>query len=114
MAQSGNTTRRRSGSSSKRSSGSSSNRRTNTRSSKKTSSSTFADYFHAFSKTRFFAPVVTVFVITFTILLDLLISWNNFDRFFKILGFALLIVGIIWIIGLVLSFGESSSESHNS
>ena len=76
-------------------------------------SSTFMDYFHAFSKTRAFVPVASVVVITVLILLDMLFAWNDYDRFFKILGFELLIVGIIWVIGLVLSFGESTPSSGN-
>ena len=71
------------------------------------------DYFHAFSKTRAFVPVASVVVITVLILLDLLLAWNDYDRFFKIMGFELLIVGIIWVIGLVLSFGESTPSSGN-
>ena len=43
---------------------------------------------------------MTVVVLTVLILLDLLFSLNDYDRFFKILGFELLIVGIIWVIGL--------------
>ena len=71
------------------------------------------DYFHAFSKTRFFVPVASVVVITFLILIDMLLAWNDYDKFFKIMGFELLIVGIIWVIGLVLSFGESTPSSGN-
>lgn len=71
------------------------------------------DYFHAFSKTRIFVPVASVVVIAVLILLDMLLAWNDFDRFFKIMGFELLIVGIIWVIGLVLSFGESTPSSGN-
>ena len=66
------------------------------------------DYFHAFSRTKFFVPVATFTIITALVLLDLLISWNRYDVFFKVLGFELLITGIIWVIGLVLSFGEST------
>ncbi len=101
----------------KRSSGKSSSGRKSSSSgrssSKKQSSAVstgFADYFHAFTKSRFFFPVTTVVVITVVILLDLLFAWNYYDRFFKILGFELLIFGIIWVIGLVLSFGESTPK----
>lgn len=90
---------------------SSSSSRKRTTSSSPSFSSTLADYFHAFSKTRFFAPVMTCVVVTILVLLDLLFAWNDYDRFFKILGFELLIVGIIWVIGLVLSFGESTPSS---
>lgn len=101
----------------KRSSGKSSSGRKSSSSgrssSKKQSSAVstgIADYFHAFTKSRFFFPVTTVVVITVVILLDLLFAWNYYDRFFKILGFELLIFGIIWVIGLVLSFGESTPK----
>ncbi|MBR4495473.1 MAG: hypothetical protein K6A37_09265 [Saccharofermentans sp.] len=107
MAQRRSTSGRKTSSSSSRSS-------SKKRSSSKSSSSavsTFADYFHAFSKTRAFVPVMSVLVITVLVLLDLLLAWNDYDRFFKILGFELLIVGIIWVIGLVLSFGESTPSS---
>jgi len=106
---SGKSSSGRKSSSSGRSSSSSSGRS----SSKKQSSAVstgFADYFHAFTKSRFFFPVTTVVVITVVILLDLLFAWNYYDRFFKILGFELLIFGIIWVIGLVLSFGESTPK----
>lgn len=58
-------------------------------------------------------PVASVVVITLLILVDMLLAWNDYDRFFKIMGFELLIVGIIWVIGLVLSFGESTPSSGN-
>jgi len=58
-------------------------------------------------------PVTSVVVITFLVLIDMLLAWNDYDRFFKIMGFELLIVGIIWVIGLVLSFGESTPSSGN-
>ena len=114
MAQSRSTSGKRSSSSGKRST--SSGRKTSSSSSSRARSkapqpapkSTFGDYFHAFRKTRFFAPIACVVVLTVLILLDLLIAWNHYDRFFKILGFELLIAGIIWVIGLVLSFGEST------
>ena len=74
----------------------------------------FADWFHAFSKTRIFVPVAVVAVLVLLILLDLLLSWNNYDRFFKILGFELLLAGIVWVIGLVLSFGDTSTRDASS
>jgi hypothetical protein len=100
---------RRTTSGKRKTSSSSSRKRTTSKSSSVTS--TAVDYYHAFSKTRFFVPVMTVVVLTVLILLDLLFSLNDYDRFFKILGFELLIVGIIWVIGLVLSFGESTPSS---
>ena len=64
------------------------------------------DYFHAFSKTRLFAPIMTIFGIILGVLLDLLISWNNYDRFFFILGLELIIIAGLWIAFLLLRLGS--------
>ena len=79
--------------------------------SKQTQAVTAIDYWHAFSKTRAFFPVMTILIITIVVLLDLLISWNNFDRFFLILGIELVVVAAVWIIGLVMSIGNESQNS---
>ncbi len=124
MAQSRNSSgKKRSSSGGRKNSSSSSARKTSGRASPRSSRSpsrstvsdspSFADWFHAFTKTRAFIPVASVAVITALVLIDLLLSWNNYDRFFKILGFELLIVGIIWVIGLVLSFGETAPSSED-
>ena len=93
---------------------SSNNRRPNNgrapakRQSVQTSDVTFADYWLAFSKSKAFFPVMTILTITLIILFDLLISWNNFDRFFIMLGVELILAAVIWIAGLVLSLGKDS------
>ena len=73
-----------------------------------TSDVTFADYWLAFSKSRAFFPVMTITTITLIVLIDLLISWNSFDRFFIMLGIELILAAVIWITGLVLSLGKDS------
>ena len=50
---------------------------------------------------------MTFVVIASVILLDMLIAWNNYDRFFFILGIELLLIALAWLIGLVLSIGNS-------
>ena len=75
---------------------------------------TFADYWLAFSKSRFFFPVMTILVITVNVLIDLLISWNNYDRFFIMLGIELILAAAVWIIGLVLSLGSESSSDEGT
>lgn len=71
---------------------------------------TFADYWLAFSKSKFFFPVMTILIVLITVLIDLLVSWNNYDRFFLILGIELILVAAVWIIGLVLSLGKESAS----
>ncbi|MCR5528552.1 MAG: hypothetical protein K6F49_04955 [Saccharofermentans sp.] len=75
---------------------------------------TVADYWLAFSKSRFFFPVMTILVITVIVLIDLLISWNNYDRFFIMLGIELILAAAVWIIGLVLSLGSESSSDEGT
>jgi hypothetical protein len=79
--------------------------------SKQTEAVTFADYWHAFSRTRAFFPVMTILVIVLVVLIDLLVSWNSFDRFFLILGIELVVLAAAWIIGLVMSIGNEAQPA---
>ena len=72
--------------------------------------STAVDYFHAFSKSKFFKPVVAVLIVLVVIGLDLLISWNNYDRFFKMLGIEILITAVILVLKLALSSNKSETK----
>lgn len=73
----------------------------------------FADYIHAFSKSRFFIPVVIILVITVIILLDLLFAFNNYDKFFKILGFELLITIVIGVFVLAINSYDDSGDNNS-
>lgn len=55
---------------------------------------------------------MTIATITLIILIDLLISWNNYDRFFIMLGIELILAAVIWITGLVLSLGKDSASDN--
>ena len=61
----------------------------------------------SFKRSRLFNPVMTFVVIASVTLLDMLLAWNNYDRFFFILGIELLLIALAWLIGLVLSIGNS-------
>ena len=63
-------------------------------------------YFDAFRKSKFFWPLATVVIIVVGGLLDILFAWNNYDRFFLILGIELILVAIAWIVMLLLSLGS--------
>ena len=73
----------------------------------------FADYWHEFSKTPFYKPVLTIGIIFVIILLDLLISWNTFERFFMILGIEILITAIIGVIKLALDVNSDGNKNGN-
>ncbi|MCQ2533178.1 MAG: hypothetical protein MJ172_01230 [Clostridia bacterium] len=61
----------------------------------------FADYFHAFSKTKIFRFIFGVLVFILAISLNLLLSWNNFDKFFIISGIEIVICACIYIFILI-------------
>lgn len=63
-------------------------------------------YFEILRKSKFFWPLVTVLIIVVGVLLDILFAWNNYDRFFLILGIELIIVAIAWIVMLLISLGQ--------
>ena len=69
-----------------------------------------ADYFHAFSRSRFFKPVVTVLAILVVFGIDLLISLNHYDKFFKIMGIEIILVAVILVIILAISTSRSGKK----
>ena len=73
----------------------------------------FGDYLHAFTKTKAFRPTLVIVVSFFLILIDLLVAWNKYDLFFKILGFEILIVGVIWIFSLIMSMSTTVPQSRS-
>ena len=46
--------------------------------------------------------------------IDLLLSWNDFSGFFKILGIELLVAVVVWILKLVFSKSKTSDDSVDS
>lgn len=54
---------------------------------------------------------MTVGIITVLVLLDLLLSWNNYNRFFIILGIELIIAAVIWVIALGFNLGSDLESS---
>ncbi len=69
-----------------------------------------ADYFHAFSKSRFFKPLITIVIVLAVIGLDLLISWNKYERFFGIVGIEIIIVALILAIKLAMSTNKETEK----
>ncbi len=56
-------------------------------------------------------PVIFIIVVLAITGLDLLFAWNDFSRFFKILGVEILAAVIIWIMKMVFSKSKSSDDS---
>ena len=60
---------------------------------------------------RMSMPIIAIAAILLVVGIDLLISWNDYSGFFKILGIELLVAVVIWILKLVFSKSRSSDDS---
>ena len=56
-------------------------------------------------------PLIFIAVVLVIVGIDLLISWNDFSGFFKILGVELLAAVIVWILKMVFSKSKTSDDS---
>ena len=72
----------------------------------------FGDYWHAFTKTRVFLPIMTVVITAVLIGLDLLIAWNDYGRFFMFLGIEVIAAAIVWLIVTVYSFNSDKNRNN--
>ena len=72
------------------------------------------DYWHAFTKTRVFVPVMVVVVTAFLVGLDLLISWNDYHRFFLFLGIEIIAAAAIWLIATIFSIGSDKKTGDSN
>lgn len=70
----------------------------------------FADYFHAFSKTKLFRFIVGFLIFVFAILFNLLLSWNDFDKFFLISGIEIIVGACVYI--FILIAGKNKSDNN--
>ena len=71
----------------------------------------FSDHFHVFAKTKAFKVIIAVLAALAVFGLSLLISGNDFDRFFTVLGILILVAAAVWIGGMIISIGKSQSKA---
>ena len=69
------------------------------------------DYWHAFTKTKVFVPIMTILVTAVLVGIDLLIAWNTYQRFFVLLGIELIIAAAAWLFIMIYSIGSSRKSS---
>ena len=115
-----NTGRRTSGSSSrgsKKSSSKSSSRsnasRRTTKSAPAAQESGFAKVIRKFAASKAAMPLIFIAAVILLVGIDLLISWDNFGTFFKILGVETLIAVVVWVI-MTLVFSRRSTKGPDS
>ena len=56
-------------------------------------------------------PIIFIIVVLVIVAIDLLFAWNDFSRFFKILGVEILAAVIVWILKMVFAKSKSSEDS---
>lgn len=116
------TTRSRSGSStrggskkgaSKSSARSNTSRKTTAKSAPVQTESGFSSLFNRFASSKAATPLIFLASVILIVGIDLLVSWNKYEMFFKILGVEILIAVVIWII-LTLVFSKRAGSDSNS
>ena len=112
-----NTGRSRSSGSSRSSKSSSSKKSTRSSGSRSTSRKTTAPVqtesgastvFKKFASSRAALPVIFIAVSLVIVGLDLLISWNSYETFFKILGVEVLLAVVVWVILTLVYSGKKN------
>ena len=59
---------------------------------------------------RMMMPIIFIIVVMVIVGIDLLFAWNDFSRFFKILGVEILAAVIVWVLKMVFSKSRSSED----
>ena len=83
--------------------------RRTTRSTPVRTESGFPEFFKKFAASKAAMPVIFLAAVILIVGIDLLVSWNSYGLFFKILGVEILIAVIVWVI-LTLVFSRKSSK----
>lgn len=76
--------------------------------------SKFIDFWHAFSRTRFFRPIMTILIIDIVVLIDLLFAWNDYTKFFIILGCEIILIAIFSVFKLAIKITNDINEDNPS
>ena len=73
----------------------------------------FTGIINKFAASKAAMPVIFLGVVILIVGLDLLISWNKFEMFFKILGIELLIAAFVWALMTMVFSGKKNKDSDN-
>lgn len=71
----------------------------------------FSDHFHVFAKTKAFKVIIALLIALAVFGLAVLISGNDFDRFYTVLGIIILVTAAVWVGAMIISIGKSQSKS---
>ncbi len=118
-----NTGRSRSSGSSRSSKSSSSKKPARSSGSRSTSRKTTApvqtesgasSLFKRFASSRAAMPVIFIAASLLIVGLDLLISWNSYETFFKILGVEVLLAVVVWVILTLVFSGKKNKDTDSA
>ncbi len=118
-----NTGRSRSSGSSRSSKSSSSKKPARSSGSRSTSRKTTApvqtesgasSLFKRFASSRAVMPVIFIAASLLIVGLDLLISWNSYETFFKILGVEVLLAVVVWVILTLVFSGKKNKDTDSA
>ena len=74
----------------------------------------FVSAVKAFAASKASSPIIFIASVLLIVGIDLLISWDRYDMFFKILGIEVLLAVIVWVIlTLVFSSKKNSDPDDN-
>ena len=74
----------------------------------------FVSAVKAFAASKASSPIIFIASVLLIVGIDLLISWDRYDMFFKILGLEVLLAVIVWVIlTLVFSSKKNSNSDEN-
>ena len=73
----------------------------------------FAGVINKFAASKAAMPVIFLGAVILIVGLDLLISWNKYEMFFKILGIEFLIAALVWGVMTMVFSGKKNKDSDN-
>ena len=73
----------------------------------------FAGVIKKFASSKAASPIIFIAAVLLIVGIDLLVSWNKYELFFKILGIEVLIAVVVWIILTLVFSRKTNSDSED-
>lgn len=73
----------------------------------------FAEVVKKFAASKAASPIIFIAAVLLIVGIDLLVSWNKYDLFFKILGIEVLIAVVVWVILTLVFSRKKNTDSED-
>ena len=73
----------------------------------------FAEVVKKFASSKAASPIIFIAAVLLIVGIDLLVSWNKYDLFFKILGIEVLIAVVVWVILTLVFSRKKNTDSED-